>query len=224
MASLAQGEPGAVRPLFDRHAPTLLALAGRVLRDRHEAEEVVNEVFLELWQNARRFDPARSAPRTYLILLTRSRAIDRARAGTRRRRQGAWPQAEPADAAAGPPSESAERDELRRAVRHALGALPEDHRGAVALSFLDGLTHEQIAAATGTPLGTVKGRIRRGLLRMRDVLRGHFEAEQIGLTTPHKPNGNGKPNSKPNGRPNGKPDGEARAPAHNDQNEKGGAS
>ena len=203
MAGLARGEVTSVRGLFDRYSPTLLALADRVVRDRHEAEEVVNEVFLELWQHAGRFDENRGSPRGYLMLLTRSRAIDRVRSrngGGRHKERNLHPHApEPeAGGVAVSPADRAEMAELRHVVRHAMQALPEDVRGPVALSFFNGLTHEQIAQATGQPLGTVKGRIRRGLIKLRDDLRHHFESDKAdgvvksSPASPARGNGAGK--------------------------------
>ena len=181
MEALAARDVAALRLLFSRHAPVMLGVANRILADRHEAEELVNEVFFEAWQRADRFVADRSAPRTYLLLMTRSRAIDK----LRRRPDPANPTAGGGSVgvALGPdhlgvavddgrsPPEAAEASELRANIDAALLGLSEVDRESVVMSFFDGLTHAEIAEQTGQPLGTVKGRIRRGLMRLREALR-----------------------------------------------------
>ncbi len=172
MAGIAARDLSAMRGLFDRYAPLMLAISRRVLRDEHEAEDVVNEVFWEIWDRPERFVPERGAPRTYLLLVTRSRAIDRLRSrrsGTQGKTTSA-PLPDPASPQPGPSAE-AELTEMRRVVREVLSQLPDAQRDAVSKSFLDGLTHTQIAEQTSEPLGTIKGRIRQGLIRLREELR-----------------------------------------------------
>jgi RNA polymerase sigma-70 factor (ECF subfamily) len=175
MSAIAAGDRGAISALYDRHAPLLLALCRRILRDQADAEDVLTDVFFEVWSRADRFDPSRGSPVTYLVTLARSRSIDRRRA--RAARGGAVTvSADAADAAAlvsaSPnPSQSTEADEQRRIVRAALACLEPQQREAIECSFYEGLSHSEIAEKLGKPLGTVKTYIRQGLIRLRDRLR-----------------------------------------------------
>ena len=175
MSAIAAGDRGAISALYDRHAPLLLALCRRILRDQADAEDVLTDVFFEVWSRADRFDPSRGGPVTYLVTLARSRSIDRRRA--RAARGGAVTvSADAADAAAlvsaSPnPSQSTEADEQRRIVRAALACLEPQQREAIECSFYEGLSHSEIAEKLGKPLGTVKTYIRQGLIRLRDRLR-----------------------------------------------------
>ena len=174
MAGIAAGDPAALEALYGRHASVVFALCLRVLGDRSEAEEVLEDIFFELWQRAERFDAGRSTPLAYLITLARSRAIDR----LRRVRRGAPapdvgkapPDVRETPALAESPLAEAERSERRRLVASVLGALDPAERHALELSFFAGLSHSDIAKHLGQPLGTVKTRIRRALLRLRDGL------------------------------------------------------
>jgi RNA polymerase sigma-70 factor (ECF subfamily) len=174
MAGISAGDPAALEALYERHAGAVFALCLRVLGDRSEAEEVLEDVFFELWQRSARFDAGRSTPLAYLITLARSRAIDRLR---RVRRGAPAPDVGMAPAgvrataglAEGPLAE-AERSERRRLVASMLRALEFEEREALELSYFAGLSHSEIAAHLGQPLGTVKTRIRRALLRLRDGL------------------------------------------------------
>jgi len=165
-------DTGALRSLHDRYARLIFSLALRMLHDWCEAEELVSDVFLELWRRADRYDPGRGAPMIYITRLARSRAIDRRRAATSRSR-GDTPAQLPASAASptANPSEFAVSLENARLVRQALGKLDPLHRQAVELAFYEGLTHTQIAQRLNKPLGTVKSHIRQGLIRLRDSLR-----------------------------------------------------
>jgi len=188
MAGIAAGETTALEALFDRHAGQVMALCLRILRDRAEAEEVLGDVFWELWERADRYRHDRGAPIAYMMTVARSRAIDRLR---RRRREGvvggaaadrddARPGAPVGGAAAettssdaGPYADAA-ATERRTRIRRALAGLSEAERRAVEMSFFDGLSHGEIARALHEPLGTVKSRIRQGLLRLRDALAGQY--------------------------------------------------
>ena len=168
---MAAGDSGALAELYDRHARGVYSLALRVLQDVHEAEDVVQDVFSQAWRQATRYDAARAAVGAWLLNLTRSRAIDRLRA--RRARPEAPVDTEGIAAVAGPGMAADDRvisDERGRLVRQALDDLPRLQRVAVELAFYEGLTHVEIAEQLEQPLGTVKTRIRLGLLRLRDVL------------------------------------------------------
>ena len=178
MRAIAAREPAALRGLFDRHAPLLLGIATQVLRDRHEAEDLVNEVLLEIWNKPDRFSADRSAPKTYLVLVVRSRAIDRLRRkpvpGDRRAPASVDWLAEGVSAEDGPAAglEAAER---RDRVRSALVQLPDEQRVAIEQVYFGGMSHREMAEQTDTPLGTAKSRVRLGLIRLRGLLNGEDE-------------------------------------------------
>ena len=177
MQAIASGDRDGLGALYDRHAKSVMGLCLRILANRSEAEETVADIFVELWDRADRYDPDRASPFVYLMNLTRSRAIDRLR--RRRRQTSVLAEAatqEPHAASPLPELDSAFRStihgERRAIVRKALDALDARERRVVELSFFQGLTHREIAASLDEPIGTVKTRIRRGLIRLRDELRG----------------------------------------------------
>ncbi|RIL02614.1 MAG: RNA polymerase subunit sigma [Proteobacteria bacterium] len=176
MDALTRGDADALGRLYDRYGATVLALCLRILRDRAEAEEVLEEVFWELWARRERYDASRSAPFSYLMTLARSRALDRLR--FRRRREGVWVAlpshggVEPAATGQGTdPFEDTSAQQQRAAIDRALEELPAPSRRAVEMNFFEGLSHREIAERLGDPLGTVKTRIRQGLLTLRKALR-----------------------------------------------------
>jgi len=178
MDRIAARDSSALAALYDRHASSLLALCVRVLRDRMEAEEVLGDVFWEVWERHDRYSAARGAPVAYLLTLTRSRAVDRLR--SRRLRNSRTVGLEDSTGAEAAASLNADRAmdplsdtllaEQRGRVIQALGSLSGAQRKAVELSFFDGLSHSEIAQDLGEPLGTVKTRIRQGLLQLRKSL------------------------------------------------------
>jgi RNA polymerase sigma-70 factor, ECF subfamily len=158
---LQSGDPDALAQLYDAYAGVVGALAQRILRDAAEAEEVVQEVFMQAWRQAGRFDPRRGTLAAWLVTMSRSRALDRVRRRAVRR------ESSEEDA---PPASSGPGLEGRLAVRAALTTLSPDQRLALELAFYDGLTHAEIAHRLGQPLGTIKTRIRTAMLRLRDAL------------------------------------------------------
>lgn len=165
---MSAGDGEAVRECLARYGGLVLALARRLLPPG-EVEDAVQEVFIELWQQAGRFDPLRAQERTFVTLITRRRCIDRLR------RRGAGPRLEPISAAETAaheldPSRPAEVREESARVRALLGDLSEDQRRVLRLSIHEGLSHSEIAAHTGQPLGTVKTHIRRGLIAVRQLM------------------------------------------------------
>jgi len=178
LGRIAAGENAALGELYDRYGSTLLALALRILRRKPDAEEVLGDVYWELWRNPDRFDPMRASLVGYLLTLTRSRAIDRVRARRRSEEVHAPPvETERADAMATDPTPfaAALHAERGRRIRAALGRLNADQRRAIELAFYSGLTHNEVASELGQPLGTVKSRIRQGLIQLREDLRSAFE-------------------------------------------------
>jgi RNA polymerase sigma-70 factor (ECF subfamily) len=178
MRAIALGDRDALGAFYDRHASAVMGLCVRILSSRNEAEETVADIFVELWERAGHFDPERGSPLAFLMNLGRSRAIDRLR--QRRRHTDAIAEvaaAERLDRSGDPPAFGcAIQDERRSIVRKALDALDARERRAVEMSFFQGLTHREIAAALQEPIGTVKTRIRRGLIRLRDELHGLEDA------------------------------------------------
>ena len=177
LRAVARGDEAAFARVYDRYGAILLGLMLRILRSRPEAEDVLQEVFLQVWQQARSFDPARGRAFTWLATLARSRAIDRLRAVDSRERaaqrsaedgQPASPEAE------GSAEEDAIRAERAEAVRAALAELPEEQRQVLVLAYLDGMSQSEIAAAKNQPLGTVKTRTRTGLKRLSEALRSRL--------------------------------------------------
>jgi RNA polymerase sigma-70 factor (ECF subfamily) len=174
MALIERQNPSALAQLYDRYGGLVFTLGLRMLRDRGEAEELVSDVFLELWRRCERYDATRGAPLAYLVTLTRSRAIDRQRSAAFRAKtnlSGADALDSGNPSKAPDPSASAIIVENRKRVRNAMQQLDPLYRQAVELAFFDGLSHTQIAQQLDKPLGTVKTYIRQGLIRLRDCLR-----------------------------------------------------
>ena len=169
----ARADESAFARVYDRYSPILLGLMLRILRSRAEAEDVLQEVFLQVWQRAHSFDPARGRAFTWLVTLARSRAIDRLRSvGSRERAaqrsaEDAPPESEPAEWA----DEAAVRAERAEAVQAALAELPEEQRQVLVLAYLEGMSQSEIAAAKNQPLGTVKTRTRSALRKLSESLR-----------------------------------------------------
>ncbi len=170
LGRVAAGDRDAFARLFDRHAGLALSLLSRILGDRGSAEEVLQETFLQVWQQARRYQPGLARPRAWILMMARSRALDRLRSqGARERREDAVARR---DSIASDPvgTRGLEQDERRRAIAAALDALPAEQRQAIELAFFGGLTHTQIAERLAAPLGTVKSRILLGMNKLRQSL------------------------------------------------------
>lgn len=174
LASVRLGDRDAFHALYSRFAPELLALCVRILHSRDDAEDAVADIFWEVWQRRERYDASRGAPRTYLMTLGRSRAIDRLRSHAARPDMNEKRRSDVADmlASAGPaPDDSAASAELRGRVASALGELNQRQREAMELAYYEGMSHQQIADRLAAPLGTVKTHIRQGLAKLRSALR-----------------------------------------------------
>jgi len=167
MRRAGAGEVDAFAAIYDRHAPALLALAERMLTGASEAQDLLHDVFIEAWQSAREYDPDRASVRTWLLVRTRSRALDRM--GRRAREHNARSSLRQDDAAVRTHAGAA-GPERRMAVRQALGELDASVRETLELSYFAGLTAEEIADRMDVPAGTVKSRLARGLQRLAQVL------------------------------------------------------
>jgi RNA polymerase sigma-70 factor (ECF subfamily) len=170
LARVAGGDRTALNLVYRNTAAKLLGVCLRILQDKSEAEEVLQEVYVTVWQKATAFDPSRASPITWLTAIARNRAIDRLRVGAVSRRM------EPIDAAneVRDPAPGAV-DVLARTEQHArlngcLDELEARHAAAICAAFLDGATYEELAARMSVPLGTMKSWIRRGLLKLRACL------------------------------------------------------
>ncbi|HEY3160011.1 MAG TPA: sigma-70 family RNA polymerase sigma factor [Vicinamibacterales bacterium] len=170
---VVSGDQGAAAALYDRHSRALYSLILRIVGDESEAEDVLQEVFVQAFRQAGRYDASRGVVAAWLLMMARSRAIDRLRA-RRTRVEGRTgevqvlndlPDSQPdvASAMLG--------EEQTRLVRQALEELPLLQRMAIELAYYEGLSHSEIAQRLEQPLGTVKTRIRLGLLKLRDVLK-----------------------------------------------------
>jgi RNA polymerase sigma-70 factor (ECF subfamily) len=169
---MSAGDREAFGRFYDRYAPLVYPFILRVVRDRSDAADVLQDVFWEAWQGAAGYDPARGTPEAWMITRARTRAIDRVRA-VRRRSATFVPAADErlAAAPAEPGGDAAEQAEERGVIRTALQTLPGPQREVIELAYYAGLTQTEIAERIRQPLGTVKTRIRLGLERLRDVVR-----------------------------------------------------
>jgi RNA polymerase sigma-70 factor (ECF subfamily) len=167
---VAGGDEPAFAELYQRVAPAVFGLVTRVVRNPAQAEEVTQEVFVELWRTAPRFDPARGTARSWIMTCAHRRAVDRIRSAERAARRddlaGRRDQGRPYDEVVEQVETSLEREHVRRG----LDALTELQREAVVLAYYGGYTHREIAQLLGVPSGTVKTRLRDGLIRLRDHL------------------------------------------------------
>jgi RNA polymerase sigma-70 factor, ECF subfamily len=170
MRRVAARDGGSFARLFEIHGPLTLGVLLRILGRRSEAEEVLQEIFLQVWMQADRYDEVRSTPRGWILMLARSRALDRLRRrdSLRRREEAAGEEAGDAIPPVG--TERLETLERKQQVSSALGALSPDQRRCIELAFFEGLTHTQIAARLEAPLGTVKSRILLGMNKLRQAL------------------------------------------------------
>jgi RNA polymerase sigma-70 factor (ECF subfamily) len=167
MIRLAGGEREALREIYDATQAKLFGICLRILGDRKEAEDALQDVYLTLWRRADRFDPARASPISWLATFARNRAVDRLRAGKVQR--GAVPVDEALEIADGAPRADALLEDAERGARihHCLGTLEEPTRSSIRTAFFEGRTYAELAETSGEPLGTIKSRIRRGLAKLK---------------------------------------------------------
>jgi RNA polymerase sigma-70 factor (ECF subfamily) len=165
--AIAAGDRGALAELYDRYAPILLAVGQRILGSHREAEDLMQDVFLEAWQRASGYDPARGTVRAWLLVRLRSRALDRHRAASAAHRASID--------SVGPLEQRAQTEDPalapdRAVVRRALETLSREQRAVLELGYFHGLSSSEIALRTGAPIGTVKTRMATALARLRATL------------------------------------------------------
>jgi RNA polymerase sigma-70 factor (ECF subfamily) len=178
MNSLKERDEAAFLSLYRGFSGQVLAVCVRILQDRHMAEDVLSEVFWEIWREPQRYDSSRSTPQTYLLMVARSRSIDRLRDLSRRAKTLAKASVENrADdwvPSRDGPEANVDRLEDRQVLREALETLDANQRQVLELAFFGGLSHQQIASRLDHPLGTVKSRIRQGLIHLKSKLAPSF--------------------------------------------------
>ena len=165
VAAIRSGDAGAMAALYDRYSSIVYSVALRVLQDTAAAEDVLQDIFMQLWRNPGAFDASRGKMAAWLAVIARHRAID----SLRRRR----PENDIEDIVVSVEPDLASEADRSRAmekVRDALGTMATPQRSALEMAYFEGLTHAEIAEKTGEPLGTIKTRIRTGLLSLRKVL------------------------------------------------------
>jgi RNA polymerase sigma-70 factor (ECF subfamily) len=173
---LAAGDEGAIAELYDRHAPMLYSLICRIIRVTAEAEDVLQEAWVQVWKRASSYDVSRGTVAAWLLTIARSRAIDRARSLRSRLQAESRSELEPPAAAPALPVADAARRQLEDRVRAALASLSPDQREVLELAYFGGLSQSEIAARCGAPLGTVKSWTRQGLRRLRELVPSEVEA------------------------------------------------
>lgn len=162
VSAIRSGDEHAMAELYDRYSSVVYAVALRILGDSAAAEDILQEIFMQLWRNPDGFDASRGSLPGWLAVIARNRAID----AVRKRR----PETDITEVVVSIEPDLASRAEWKRVlekIRSALGSMPSPQRSALEMAFFEGLTHTEIAARTGEPLGTIKTRIRSGLLTLR---------------------------------------------------------
>ena len=167
MRRAARGDRLALRGLYERHAPRVMAVALRIVRIPSEAEDVVQETFFEVWRRAPEYDPARGSPQAWLFTICRTRAIDRLRSRLASARV-LGSEADPLGLSS--PVENAEWRQARERIDAALAQLPVEQRKVLELAYFEGLSQSEIADRTGEALGTVKTRVRLGMEKLAGLL------------------------------------------------------
>jgi len=173
---ISRRDQSAFSALYDRLSGPLYSLAMKMLGDPAEAQDALQDVFLQIWSRAATYDPEQSSVFSWTVLLTRSRVIDRLRARGRRSRVVVpstkdTPSGVTDSSTVESVADTVEKNDEAARVRYVLNDLPSEQRQTIEMAFFEHLSHHEIAARLGQPLGTVKARIRRGLLKLRQQLR-----------------------------------------------------
>lgn len=171
ISAIASGDQAAMGTLYDATSRVVFGLALRILNDRATAEEVMLDVYTQVWRQAGSYDLQRGSAMAWLMTIARSRAIDRLRSGWQdRQRREPLEIVGDARASSSSPEENTEISERRALVRQALGSISPEQRELIEMAYYGGLSHSEIALQTNLPLGTVKTRIRLGMLKLREML------------------------------------------------------
>lgn len=165
---VARGEADCLRLVYERHGSRLMAVALRVLKNRAEAEEVVQEAFLEVWRRAGEYDPLRGTPLAWMLTICRTRSIDRLR--SRGSQARLVTQADEIAPLGQSPLDAVDSREVQSRVGTAMAGLPTEQRRVLELAYFEGLSQSEIAERTGDALGTVKTRVRLGMEKLSAVL------------------------------------------------------
>lgn len=174
LALVGEGDQRALAALYKRQGGLIYSFVFRMLTNEMETQEVVQDAFVQIWRRALHYVPERSSPLAWMIMIARGLAVDRLRARSRRDAGRAAYEKEMVSLEMEVNGvQYAQREELAAACASALNRLPEEQAHAVQLAFLRGWTHEEIARGVGEPLGTIKARIRRGLLALRKIMEDH---------------------------------------------------
>jgi RNA polymerase sigma-70 factor (ECF subfamily) len=171
---MASKDATALDVLYRRYHRLAFALVFRIVGNREDAEEVLADVFLQAWQQASRYDPVRGKPVTWLLTIARTRAIDRLRSSSRQQARTAGFEEKRENKPSGSEHDPLFVIETQSVVREALQTLPEQQRIAVEMAYFGGMSHTEIAAALDQPLGTIKDRIRSGIMHLRKRLRTYL--------------------------------------------------
>ncbi len=180
LRAMANGDHPALAKTYDQMGPAVFSLAIRMLRDRPAAEDVTQDIFVQIWRQASNYDTSRGSPEAWMMMIARTRILDRLRSrssGIILKPVGDHLPDAP-DAEDWPDDLAITREDAVN-VRHALAELPQDQKYAIELAFFDGLTHLEISQKLNVPLGTIKTRIRLGLLKIRDQLRDIMGEELV---------------------------------------------
>lgn len=165
---IANGDATGVEDCLDKYGGLVWSIARKMLRNSDDAEDAVQEIFVDIWKNAERFDPQKSSETTFIAMIARRRLIDKIRYSTRRISADSLDDVllEPFTRADKAMQTSIEAEEAAKAMR----ALKPEQQQVLRLSIVQGMSHQEISNATGMPLGTVKTHVRRGLLHVREIL------------------------------------------------------
>lgn len=171
---IARQDSGAFAEFYDRHSALMFSVACKILNDPTDAEDVLQETFVQIWEKAAHFDPKLGKASSWAAILTRNKAIDRSRASQRRSRLNdeAGNEMAIANEVAGTVNEAVHGHDQAKIIQSAIVELPQEQRQAIELAYFSGLTQHEISEKLQQPLGTIKARIRRGLLKLRDQMEG----------------------------------------------------
>jgi RNA polymerase sigma-70 factor (ECF subfamily) len=172
---VADGDQSALTTLYDASSRLVFGLILRIIGDRSTAEEVLLDVFTQVWRQASNFDLKRGAPMAWIMTIARSRAIDRLRSGKHDQNKEPLENFSNLSGASVSPEEATVHSERKQLVRSALDSLSPEQREVIELAYYSGLSHSEIALKLGQPLGTVKTRTRLGMIKLREMLRPVLE-------------------------------------------------